>query len=354
MHKVLVTGASGFIGRALCSRLLAEGWRVRGTVRSNNQFTRLPDGVETIKIDSVGLETDWSKALEGIDIVIHLAARVHVMKDSTADSPAEYRQVNVAGTEGLARGAVTKGVHRLVFMSSIKVNGEGTGGKSRGHPSEIEKKKAFHGVKRSEVRGRGGELKDVFSEKDVPEPQDPYAVSKWEAEQILNEIAADTGLEVAILRSPLVYGPGVRANFLKLMKIVQRGIPLPLGKVNNRRSLIYLENLADAIITCASHSKAKGQTYLVSDGEDLTTPDLIRRIASALGRPARIFAFPTFWLRLAARLLGKGAAVDRLLGTLTIDMSKIQRELEWTPPYKMNHGLRETAKWYKQTKGLLN
>ena len=322
MHKVLVTGASGFIGRALCSRLLAEGWRVRGTVRSNNQFTRLPDGVETIKIDSVGLETDWSGALEGIDIVIHLSARVHVMKDSTADSLAEYRQVNVAGTEGLARGAATKGVHRLVFMSSIKVNGEG-----RPLP---------------------------YTETDIPSPSDPYSASKWEAEQILNEIAADTGLEVAILRSPLVYGPGVRANFLKLMKVVQRGIPLPLGKVNNRRSLIYLENLADAIITCANHSKAKGQTYLVSDGEDLTTPDLIRRIASALKRPARIFAFPTFWLRLAARLLGKGAAVDRLLGTLTIDMSKIQRELEWNPPYKMNHGLRETAKWYKQTKGLLN
>ena len=222
----------------------------------------------------------------------------------------------------------------------------------RGRPSEIEKKKAFHGVKKSEGRGQEGELKEAFSEKDVPEPQDPYAVSKWEAEQVLHEIAEATGLEVVILRPPLVYGPGVKANFLRLMRSVARGVPFPLANVNNRRSLIYIENLVDAVVTCITHPEAAGQTYLVSDGEEVSTPELIRRVGSALGRPARMFPFPTFLMRLTGRLLGKSAEIERLLGSLTVDTAKIRRELDWDPPYTMAQGLKETAKWYLKRRNI--
>ncbi len=314
MYKILVSGASGFIGRALCRRILAEGWYIRSAIRSHGQGCILPPGVDVTLIEAIGPKTDWSSALQNIDTVVHLAARVHVMNDGAVDPLSECREVNVIGTERLAQIAVAKKVKRLVFMSSIKVNGEG---------------------------------KSVaYTESDKPAPQDPYGISKWEAEQVLNGIGSDSGMEVVILRSPLVYGKEVKANFLLLLKLVQSGFPLPLAKVSNQRSLIYLENLVDAIIACINNTQAKG-TYLVSDGEDVSTPELIRRIAWALGKSPRLFPFPLYLIRLAGKLTRKTDAVNRLLHSLTIDNSKIQRELSWVAPYSMKQGLLETAKWYK-------
>ncbi len=314
--KVLVTGATGFVGRRLCERMMADGWQVRGAVRSAEQAAKLTAGVEVVQIESIGADTDWSKALAGADAVIHLAARVHVMNDFVADPLAAFREVNVAGTERLARMAATTGVKRFVYISSVKVNGEG--------------------------------CEKSFTERDIPAPEDPYGVSKWEAEQVLHTVAEDTGLEVVILRPPLVYGPGVKANFLSLLKLLDRAIPLPLSSINNLRSFIYVGNFVDAIITCINHPKAAGQTYLVSDGEDVSSPELIMRVADALGKPVRLFPFPPALMRFAGKLTGKAAAVDRLLGSLVVDSSKIRRELNWKPPYTMEEGLRETAEWFKK------
>lgn len=315
MKRVLVTGANGFVGQALCKRLLKDGWKVMGVVRSPEGSASLAAGVISLITGAMGADTDWSESLTGVDTVVHLAARVHVMTDTALDPLAAFREVNVAGTECLARLAAKVGVRRFIYISSVKVNGEG---------------------------------RNVsYSEKDIPAPEDPYGVSKWEAEQALHKIAAETGLEIVILRPPLVYAPGVKANFLSLFKIVDRGIPLPLSGINNQRSFIYLGNLVDAIVTCINHPKASGQTYLVSDREDVSTPELIRRVAAALGRPARLFSFPLSLMRFAGKLFGKTDAVERLISSLTSDSSKIQRELNWRPPYTMEQGLRETAEWFK-------
>lgn len=313
MPDVLVTGANGFIGTALCNRLLGENFRVHGTVRPG-KVSLLPEGVEAAHIESIDGDTDWINALKGIDTVVHLAARVHVTNNHSKDSLAAYRYVNMAGTARLARMAAAARVKRFLYLSTVKVNGKGKAA--------------------------------PYTEKDDPEPTDPYGTSKWEAEKVLYEIADQIGMEVVILRPPLVYGPGVKANFLRLFKVVDRSIPLPLANVNNRRSLIYLENLLDVIVTCINHPKAAGNTYLVSDGEDVSTPELIRRIGSALGRPVRLFPFPTFMLKIAGCISGKSVAIDRLISSLTVDSSKIRRELNWQAPFSMAQGLRETAKWY--------
>ncbi len=313
MKRVLVTGANGFIGTNLCKRLLSENFHIRGAVRPGKAIL-LPKGVEATPVESIEGDTPWGDALEGVHTVIHLAALVHVMKDSASDSFAEYRKVNVQGSGHLALAAAQYGVKRFIFMSSVKVNGEG-----RSTP---------------------------YKEADIQEPQDPYGISKLEAEQVLHEIADQTGLEVVILRPPLVYGPGAKANFLRLLKVVDSGIPFPLANVNNRKSLIYLENLADAIVACINHPKAAGQTFFVSDGEDVSTIELIRHMGSALGRPVRMFSFPPFMIRLGGRLLGKSSEVERLLGSLMVDCSNIKRELDWKPPYTMDQGLKETGRWY--------
>ncbi|OHB71542.1 MAG: NAD-dependent dehydratase [Planctomycetes bacterium RBG_16_43_13] len=317
MLSVLITGANGFVGRVLCEKMVTDGWQVRGTVRSAKQVASVPIGVQAVKIESIAADTDWSDALAGVDAVVHLAARVHVMNDTASDPLSAFRQINVAGTERLARMAATHGVKRFVYISSVKVNGE--------------------------------RCEKPFTEHNIPAPQDPYGVSKWEAEQVLHKVDKDIGLEVVILRPPLVYGPGVKANFLSLLKLVDRAIPLPLSSITNLRSFIYVGNLVDAIITCISHPKAAGQTYLVSDGEDVSTPELIRRVAVALGRPGRLFPFPPSLMRFAGKLFGKSDAVERLVSSLTIDSSKIQRELEWKPPYTMEQGLRETTVWYRKS-----
>jgi nucleoside-diphosphate-sugar epimerase len=236
------------------------------------------------------------------------------MDDLAADPLSEFRKVNTEGTKQLAREAAKAGVKRLVYVSSIKVNGEET---------------------------------DVpYTEDSQTNPTDPYGISKWEAEQALRQIEAEEGLEVVIVRPTLVYGPGVKANFLNMMKAVQRGIPLPLASISNKRSLIYVGNLVDALATCAVHPAAGGETFLISDRDDVSTPELIRRTASALGVPARLFHVPLSVMRLAGTLCGKSASVNRLTGSLTVDSSKIRRKLDWQPPFTMPEGLEETARWY--------
>lgn len=312
----LITGANGFVGQLLCAEMLKQGWHVRAALRQPHQ---MPTAVEPVIVGEIDGETDWGESLHGVKIVVHLAARVHVMKDMATDPLAEFRKVNLHGTVNLAQQAVRAGVRRFVYISSVKVNGEETHG---GHQ---------------------------YSEADPPAPQDPYAVSKWEAEQALLRIARETGLEVVILRPPLVYGSGVKGNFAQMLAVLARGIPLPLASVRNQRSLLYAGNLVSAIVATATHPAAAGQTYLVSDGEDVSTPDLLRGLASAMQVPARLFGFPPALLRWMARLLGKGAQLERLTGSLQIDSDKICRDLNWTPPYSLRQGLHATADWYRNT-----
>ena len=311
-----MTGANGFVGHALCAGAVARGMQVRGSIRHQCD---LPAGVERVVVGEIDENTNWWGALNGCDIVIHLAARAHVMHESAKNPLEEFRRVNVQGTEHLARNAVASGVKRFVYVSSIKVNGEETlGGKS-------------------------------YAERDMPMPQDAYGVSKWEAEQVLHRVAEETGLEVVIVRPPLVYGAGVKGNFAQLLSVLTRGIPLPLASIRNQRDLIYVGNLVDALIACATHPAAVGQTYLVSDGEGVSTPDLIRNLAQALGKFNLVFPFPIYVMRFCAGLFGKSAAVDRLTQSLQIDSSKIRKELSWKPPYTMQQGLQATADWYLQS-----
>lgn len=315
--SMLVTGASGFVGRAFCEEAIRRGYRVRAAVREPADFY-LP-GCEATHVPNIGPETDWSEALHGCDTVIHLASRVHVMHDVATDPLAEFRKVNVEGTERLARSAVARGIKRFVFVSSIKVNGEATGEDDR------------------------------FDGDSLPCPQDPYGVSKFEAEQALRQVAVETGLEVVILRPPLVYGAAVKGNFIQMLGVLGKRVPLPLASVHNRRSLLYVGNLVDALITCATHPAAAGRHYLLCDDEDISTPELLRRLGAGMGRPARLFPCPVFLLRLAGKLVGKAAQVDRLIGSLRVDNGKIRQELDWIPPHTSQQGLRVTAEWYRNT-----
>jgi UDP-N-acetyl-alpha-D-quinovosamine dehydrogenase len=324
MTSILVTGANGFVGRALCDEAIAEGFQVKGATRCACHFD---SGVEDVIVGNIDGDTDWTAALNGIKVVIHLAARVHVMREDADDPLAEFRRVNMIGTEHLARSAATSGVKRMVYVSSIKVNGEET---APPHPRPLPL----------------GTM-EYFSEQDVPAPQDTYAVSKWEAEQALLRVAQETGLQVVIVRPPLVYGAGVKSNFAQMMSAVVRGIPLPLASVHNRRDLLYVGNLVDALITCAAHPAAAGQTYLVSDGESVSTPELLRRLAAALSVPSRVFPCPPALLKLAGKLTGKSTQIERLLGSLRVNSEKICRELNWKPPYSMRQGLQATADWYR-------
>lgn len=314
MPLVVVTGANGFVGTALCVQLRQSGWQVRAALRRAPADSAPPDDFRVV--GDIGPGTDWAPVLQGADAVVHLAARVHVMGSSGHDALAAYQQVNTIATEGLARVAATVGVKRLVYLSSIKVNGESTPDRP-------------------------------FTEADKPAPLDPYGVSKWEAEQVLTRVGRESGLGVVILRPPLVYGPGVKANFLSLMQAVDRGWPLPLGSAQNRRSLLYVGNLVSAIVRCLEHPAAAGRTYLVADGDPISTPELIRGIARALQRPARLIPVPVGLLRLAGGLAGRRDAVERLLESLAVDSGLIRRDLDWTPPYSLGEGLRATADWYR-------
>jgi len=317
--NILITGTNGFIGKVLCDKLIADGYHVRGAVRGITQMTVLPSGLERVQVGDIDSETDWSEALDGINVVIHLAARVHVMDDVADDPLAEFRKVNTAGTLNLARQAVAAGVKRFVFISSIKVNGEGTGDGELG-------------------TGRG-KWRNVFTERNVPCPQDAYAVSKWEAEQGLLKITEETGLEVVIIRPPLVYGLGVKANFRSLIKWVGKGVPLPLGAVHNKRSFVALDNLVSFIIHCIDHPKAANEVFLISDGKDVSTTELLQKVAKAFGKSVLLVPAPVSLMTFFAKLLGKGDMADRLFGSLQVDSSKARDLLGWEPVVSMDEGL---------------
>lgn len=309
--RLLVTGASGFVGGAIAARAAASPlFRVRAASRRS---TPLPEGVEAVTgVDLLDPGT-WSRAVEGVDVVIHAAARVHVMHDTSADPLAEFRRVNVEGSLALASAARRAGARRFVFISSIKVNGEAT------------------------VAGR------PFTAGDAPAPADPYGVSKHEAEIALRALATDTGLEVTVIRPVLVYGPGVRGNFRSMIRWVERGVPLPLASVNNRRSLVALDNLVDLALTCAVHPAAAGETFLVSDGDDVSTCELLRRLARALDRPARLYPVPVTVLLAAATIVGRRDVARRVLGSLQVDTAHTRRLLGWTPSVGMDDALRRTV-----------
>lgn len=309
--RVLVTGARGFVGTALLNRLGSEsGVQVRAASR---QLLPRIEAMELRIIPDLGPEADWSGAVQGTDVVIHLAARVHVMRDRATDRLAEFRRVNTTGTAVLARQAAQAGVRRFVYLSSVKVNGEET---FSGHP---------------------------YTETDPPAPVDAYGISKHEAEVALREIAGETGMEIVIIRPPLVYGPGVKANFLRLVQLVSRGMPLPFGAVHNLRSFVALDNLVDLIAVVAKHPGAANQTFLVSDGEDLSTTQLLRRIGMALGSKARLIPVPVGILRSTLILLNRREIASRLCGSLQVDISKGREVLDWRPPLTVDEALHRVA-----------
>lgn len=310
--RVLLTGASGFLGQALCRRLRADGCLVSALSRHPPS----PSGPPWVQVQRY---EDAGPMLVGQSCMVHLAARVHVMRDAEADPLGEFRKANLDLTLNLARLAAQAGVRRFIFVSSVKVNGEET---LTGQP---------------------------FTAGDAPEPEDPYGISKMEAEAALRDIASETGMEVVIIRPPLIYGPGVRANFEALIRVIARGVPLPLRAIQNQRSLVALDNLVDLISICVDHPLAANQTFMVSDGEDVSTPDLIRRIAKAMGRPVRLFSVPLGLLQMGAKILGKSSALQRLCGNLQVDISKTKNTLGWTPPVSVDEGLRRAvAQWRKQ------
>lgn len=310
--RVLVTGATGFVGRAVVDRLVCDGIAVTASVRRD---PKVRIGIREVQVADLGPETDWAAALEGCEAVVHCAARVHVMSDTSADPLASYRVANVEGSVALARQAAAAGVRRFIFISSIKVNGEGT---LLGAP---------------------------YRARDCPTPVDPYGISKLEAEQALQALAATGAIELVIIRPPLVYGPGVKANFLSMARWIARGVPLPFGGVNgNRRSFVALANLVDLVVTCIEHPDAAGQVFLVSDGEDLSTGELLRRTARALGVPSRLLPVPSALLALCASAVGRRDLWQRLGGTLQVDGAPTRRRLGWSPPMTVDEGLRAAVK----------
>lgn len=310
--RVLVTGASGFIGTPTCVSLMQRGIQVRAAVRGDKP---LPDGIELAYISEVGPDTDWRKALCGVDVVVHLAARAHILRDNAKDALTNFRRTNVQGTLVLAQQAVQAGVQRIVFISSIGVNGVMT-------------------------------TQTPFTPEIIPSPRSPYAQSKHEAEQGLLRLAAESGLEVVIIRPPLVYGPNAPGNFGTLLRWVQRGFPLPFGAVCNKRSLVALDNLVSFIALCADRNRsmsAANEVFLISDGEDVSTPELMRKIARACDKTARLVSVPPTLLYLGARLVGKSAMADSLLASLVVDSSKCQSLLGWQPLISMDEQLRKIA-----------
>jgi nucleoside-diphosphate-sugar epimerase len=303
--NVLVTGASGFVGSQVFSELeMDERFRPLGVVRS------IKGKSHHVPVGDLNCDTQWHEVLASQGVVIHTAARAHIMKDEVPDPLAEYRKVNVDGTLNLARQAAEAGVRRFVFISSIKVNGEQT------------------------------PVNQPFTAEDASAPEDAYGVSKMEAEQGLQALAAETGMEVVIIRPPLVYGPGVKGNFASMIKLVEKGLPLPLGAIHNKRSLVALDNLVGLIITCIDHPAAANQAFLAGDGEDRSTTELLQGVARAMGKPSRLVPVPAGLLMFGATVLGKKAMAQRLLGSLQVDISKARNLLGWQPPLSVEEGLK--------------
>lgn len=312
MIRVLVTGATGFIGRPLCQALTEDGFVVRAALRTPARISQSVP--ETCVVGDITSTTDWSEALTGVDMVVHAAARVHVLRDALANEQL-YAETNALGTRRLASAAAAAGVRRFLFLSSIKVNGEET-------------------------------WSAAYSAADSPDPQDAYGRSKWAAEQSLCEASATSSMQCVIVRPPLVYGPGVRANFLRLLQWVRAGRPLPLGSIDNARSLVSVWNLCDLLVRSLRHPAAAGGTWLVSDGEDVSTPELIRRIAASMGRRARLIPVPAGLLRLLGAASGRGAEVTRLCGSLRVDSEPTRRRLDWLPPLSLDQSLARTVDWF--------
>jgi len=309
--QITLTGASGFIGHAVWKRIERDANHKLRLIFRGEPLQPVASAMESGVDFMAG--SDCERAVLGSSVVIHAAARVHIMSEQTTDPLAEFRKINVAGTLNLARFAASAGVKRFVFLSSIKVNGEAT------------------------LLGR------PYKADDVPKPEDPYALSKWEAEQGLLSVARETGMEVVIIRPVLVYGPGVKANFRSMMTWLNKGTPLPLGAIHNKRSLVALDNLVDLIMTCIDHPAAVNQTFLVSDGNDISTTELLQRMGTALGKPARLLPVPMPLLQVGAALLGKREVAQRLCGSLQVDISKTQELLGWQPPVSVDEAMRRTA-----------
>jgi UDP-4-keto-D-QuiNAc 4-reductase len=323
--QILVTGATGFVGHALCVHLQGLGHTLVGQARhfpTDHGLEKPYSHTVEVDFDTPSDIVKLAPALAGCQAVVHTAARVHQVHDTATDPLQAYRRINCKATLALARLAAQQGVKRFVFLSSIKVNGEFS---ARGKPFRFD---------------------------DNPVPQDPYALSKWEAEQGLREIASSTGMQVVIVRPPLVYGPGVKANFLTLMRWLQRGLPLPLGAIDNQRSLIGLGNLVDLLEKCMSHPAAAEHTFLASDGHDVSTTELLRALAVALQVSPRLLALPQGWLEVSLKLLGRHAVAQRLCGDLSVDITATRRLLDWTPPHTLAQGLASTAAHFLASKDI--
>ena len=319
MNKILVTGANGFVGKVVCAQLAGRGFQVVAAVRSGAPAALANADAEaatvtTVSVGNIDANTDWSAALSGCSAVIHLAARAHILNDTATDPLAAFRETNVAGSLELARQAALAGVKRFVFVSSVGVNGN--------------------------INSR------PFTEADTPSPAEPYAVSKLEAELALREQAARTGLELVIVRPPLVYGPECPGNFRRLLKLLSSGVPLPFGAMRKRRSFVGVWNLADFLVTCTSHPHAPGEVFLVSDMDDVTLPQLLEGLAQGMGKKAPLFSFSPAVLGALARVLGKAGMFEKLCGNLTIDAANARKVLGWTPPVGLAEGLRRTGSWY--------
>jgi nucleoside-diphosphate-sugar epimerase len=310
LKKILVTGASGFIGHTICETLSKSGRLVFGAVRNLNSIL-VNKNIKYIQVGDISSKKNWKDFLVGVDCIIHCAARVHKMNDDKNFD--FYRQINLHATKHLAEHAIEEGVKRLVFLSSVKVNGEST--------DQIN-------------------TKQKFLYKDAPNPQDSYARSKYEAEKVLWEISSRTGLEVVVVRLPLVYGYGVKGNLERLIKLVKSGVPLPLSLVKNQRSMIGIDNLVDLLIRCIDHPEASGKTFLASDEEDLSTPELIKLIASSIGKKANLFPLPIFMLKFLGSVFGKREEINRLVGSLRIDNSYTKEILNWNPPITVEEGIK--------------
>ncbi len=313
--KVLITGATGFIGGAFLAKAASESrFSVRAALRTDLQFSTR--GIETVLVEGLTATADWKKAVQGCDAVVHAAARVHVMQETSADPLVAFRSINVQGTLNLARQAADAGVKRFIFLSSIKVNGEET----------------FPGLR--------------YAADDLPAPADPYGVSKYEAEKELLQLMMKTGMEVVIIRPPLVYGPEVKANFYRLLQLTHKSPFLPFGSVHNSRSMVYIGNLVSAITSCLNHAKAAGEIFLVSDGEDVSTAELVRKISIAMRRKTLLLPVPPTLLKAMFSLAAKKAVIERLTGSLCVDSSKTRKVLNWQPPYTLDQGIQETVDWY--------